>query len=115
MGSGSFVEGRNAHEAGNSQSELIATRREKGVSILRQHAGVLGFGARVDLNKKDRLAVLLLDFLPQRLAQAGSIDGMDCIKQSDRVFCLVGLKGADQVQLNTFMLRKQKWPFRRSE
>ena len=80
MGSGSFVEGRNAHEAGNSQSELIPTRREKAVSILRQHAGFLGLGAGVDLNKKDRLAFLLPDFRPQHLAQTGSINGMDRIK-----------------------------------
>ena len=107
---GSFVKRRNAHEAGDCQPVLIATRCQECVRILRQDTRLLRLGAGVDFGKQYRSPLLFAHLFRQSFAETCPIDGMDRIEKRDRFFRLVRLQRADEMQLRTRMFRKQSWP-----
>src|SRR5690606_5840978 len=59
---------------------------------------LLRLKARVDLDVEARVPALLADFRSQGSGDFLAVDSLDDIKQSDRVFRLVGLQRANQMQ-----------------
>ena len=64
------------------------------------HAGLLRFGADIDLDQQARRPPLPRHLLGERRGQLVAVDGLDDVEQRDRVPGLVGLQRADQVQLD---------------
>src|SRR3954451_21391780 len=58
-----IVKRRNAHQAGNLQTILVAAAGDKAVSFHWSHAGLLWLLAGVDLNKELRPTILRSDLL----------------------------------------------------
>jgi hypothetical protein len=107
-----IVDRRDAHQAGNDEAIFLAAACNEGVGLAGRDAGLLRLLAGVQLDEQFRAFVLRIDFLGQRLAQAGPVDRMDGVEQRHSVLCLVGLQRADQVQRNSGMGRNQRRPFR---
>ena len=106
----SLVERRNAHEAGDCQPILIATRRQECIGILRQDTGFLRLRTGIDFGKERRPLLLFTELLRKRFAKACPIDRMDRVEKRDRLFRLVRLQWSDEMQLRARVFREQSWP-----
>jgi hypothetical protein len=85
-------------------------RAMKSSASSRQHARLLRLGAGVDFHEQQRRAVLLADFLGQRLAQAWPVDRMDGVEQRHRLLRLVRLQRPDHVQFQVRVPSDERRP-----
>ena len=78
----------------------VAAGGEKGIGLLRQHAGLLRLGAGIDLDEKQRMAALFGDLLGERLGKARPIDRMDGVEQRHRLLapCSIAASRSDAIR-----------------
>ena len=106
-----FINRRNAHETRNQESICIAASFHEIVGRVRQHPGLLRFGACVDLDKQDWRPTLPLNLFGERCAQARSIDGMNGIEELNGFFRFVRLQRTNQMELHIGKAVTESWPF----
>ncbi len=106
-----LVEWRDAHQPGNRQAVIVPAGAQERIRIFGQDAGLLRFGAGIDLDEQRGRASLLADFLRQRFAQARAVDRMNGVEQRHRFLRLVRLQRPDQVQRQPVVTRPDLRPF----
>jgi len=100
----------NAHQTGNTKSELVPALRYKGISVSRAGAGLLRLFASIDLQEEVRIPALSRNFLGKSTCELQAIHRVNGIKQSDSIPHLVGLKRADEMNLRVRIGRLQIRP-----
>lgn len=96
---GSFIDRRNAHEAGDMQAVLAPAICNETVGVSHANPGLLLFIAGIDLNEERKLPLLLCHFLGNGVRDSRPVDAVNHIEQLHRFGGLVALQGADEVEL----------------
>src|SRR5690625_968781 len=111
MARGVLVEGRDAHEAGKGQAELVATARDEGIGIAGQAAGFLRLLAGIDLDETGERPPRALETGGEAAGDAVAIDGVDHVEQLDGLVDLVALQGADKMEFDAVKTLAKAGPF----
>ena len=87
---------------------------DESIGLVRQNPGFLGFGADIHFDETGNTPVLPLHFLGQSGGEFGPVEGFDHVEQRHRLFDLVGLEGADEMQGQVWEtgLKGGKFPLR---
>lgn len=90
---------RDTHEALHRKAIGPAGSFNQRVSFGRANAGLLRFGACIDLNQNVRTAPLFLRRIRERAGELLPVQHIDRVKQRNRICGLICLQGTDQSQL----------------
>ncbi len=104
MRAGRLLGRRNAHQTLDLEAVGSPHQGDEGVGVGRDHPGLLGLLAGVDLDVEARAPALLLRLLGQSLGQLLPVKGLDHVEDGDRLLRLVRLQGADEAQLDVVTL-----------
>ena len=92
---GLLVHRGDAHEAGDSQLQILAAVTDEFRRLRRNDPGLLVLLSGVDLDQAFDIALLLLAFLGDDPGEFLAVDAFDCVEEPDRVGGFVGLERAD--------------------
>jgi len=95
-----FVDRRNAHQPLDPQTVTLRAEGEESVGVAREHAGLVGFFAGVDLREQAGRLALTSDLQGQAFGDTLAIDRLDHIEEGDRVGGLIGLQRPDEVEFD---------------
>ncbi len=106
-----FIGRRNTHQPRDRQSVSRGASLDESIRVLRQHTGLLRFGAGIDLHEQSRCLAGFLNFLGQRFAQAVPIDRMNGVEQRDLVAAdrsLVPAMVAEMIRFQTPVIHMRR-------
>lgn len=97
MRRGGLIGRRDTHQPLDRKLQRPAGR-DKSVGLARQHPGLLGLFARVDLNEAAARRARAVEFAGQMLGQFLPVEGLNHIEQRDGIAHLVGLQRPHKVK-----------------
>ena len=107
-----LLEGRNAHQAGDRQTDKSSRHAlMKASACSGSTPAFCGSAPVFTCTNRSGCLSGFLDFLRQRLADARPIDRMDRVEQRQRFLRLVGLQRPDQMQREIGMALADRRPF----
>ena len=101
-----------AHETVNGEAIPVAARGQEFIGFTGGDAGLLRFLARIDLDEKARRPALFFDFNRKGLGDFWPVHGLNDVKQPHRLFRLIRLQGADEMEFDIGVALFQRRPFR---
>lgn len=107
-----FVDGWDAHEAGDWQAVGFARFLDERIGFERRHTGFLWLTAGVHLHQKLRTAAVLLRGISQGGGELRAIEAVDGVEERDGVLGLVRLQRADETQAKIGRLCTARGPAR---